>query len=622
MDNKAVYSVLNYGKLYEGENITEEQKWTNTETVQTALDTVGKNGGGTVLIPEGIYCLNGHQESGDVPGYPENTDTACLYICYSNVTLSGSGMNKTFIRTPGEYKIVKNRNGEDTVQRVHGIRIMPLKGSKELLTNITFRDFDLYGGTHSTGKTHWPSDIETGDGWDIMHKGICFHDTDGVRLGKVGMYSICVHGYRGEITYAGGAVQKIDMNDCKMFDTNGSCFNFGAHFATVENSRFGSDEYGSNMWVEFANYNRFLELGNGSCTFKNCYFTGNRSNAFSFNEGHNDGYSIFIENNVMNLGGSVTCNGVGCFMFDGGTSGPVNIKNNTIISRDGAISVFNSDCWEGRHRHKDENFIIENNLIKGFRAMLTFVSAYGAPNPERMFNNRFEKQHKNMVIRNNIFESLNDERARPSVMLGNDKETMSDYLDGRWHSKCLPYFENIRFENNIFINAVMPWLRDHYGSAPAFKNNRYENCRPKKNDGVGYGSVQEITKEHARVVPVIEFLELTAKEPIFARLRAHNPMDLRAPAYEEGYTVTLSGQKGTAAITFKPDDTNTFENEVVLTEDNRIRIRYNRKIEKWELLEVINGELRYEGEGADISKHIGADLSCHIGALDTVIDIK
>ncbi len=616
MNGEGIYSALAYGKLYEGENVTEEQKWTNTETIQTALDTVGKSGGGTVLIPKGTYCLNGHQEAGGVPGDPENIQTACLYICYSNITLSGSGMNETFIRTPGEYKVIKNKAGVDTVQRVYGIRIIAFKDSKELITNIEFKDFDLFGGTHSTGKIHWPSDIATGDGWDIQHKGIAIH---GGRVGSVKMEAIRVHGYRGELLYTDAEVQRAEFRNINTFDTNAQCFNFSAHFTQVENCHFGDEKYGCNSWIEFANYSRFPELGNGSCTFKNCYFTGNRHNGISFNEGHNDGYSIFFENNFLDLHGGVTYNGVCCFMFDGGTSGPVNIRNNTINSRDGAISVFNSDCWEGRHRHKDENFIVESNVFSGFKAMVSFVSAYGAPNPERMLNNRFEKQHKNMVFRNNVFNSVTDETVRPVVILGNDKETMIDYLDNRWRSKCLPYFENIVFENNTFNNSVTPWLRDCYGSAPVFRNNLYNNCTLKKGGAADYSAIQEITTEHNRAVPVLEFLYLTASKPVFARLRAHNPMDLRAPAYEHNYTVAVMGAAGTAPIVFKPDNTNSFEKELTVTENSGMRIRYNRNTEKWELLEVISGGLVPSGKGADTTKPIGADLSCHIGASETVL---
>ncbi len=54
--------------------------------------------------------------------------------------------------------------------------------------------------------------------------------------------------------------------------------------------------------------------------------------------------------------------------------------------------MFNSDCWEPRHRHKDENFVVEDNLFVGFRALISFTSAYGAPNEERMTHpSRYEK---------------------------------------------------------------------------------------------------------------------------------------------------------------------------------------------------------------------------------------
>ena len=161
------YFVSDFGTLYEGEGITEEQKWCNTRAIQNALDTVGKNGGGTILLPEGTYYLNGHQEAGDIPGDENGLNTACIYIQYGNIELKGAGIDKTFLVTPSEFKIINN-----TVQRVHGIRVIPAKDTT--IENLVFKDFDLYGGFHGTGNIHWPANTETGDGWDIMHKGFAF----------------------------------------------------------------------------------------------------------------------------------------------------------------------------------------------------------------------------------------------------------------------------------------------------------------------------------------------------------------------------------------------------------------------------------------------------------------
>lgn len=605
-----IYNVRDFGILYEGENITDEQKWANTNTIQTAIDAAGKSGGGTVLIPEGIYCLNGEQNRGGVPGDPDHWDTACLYIAYDNITLSGAGMDKTKLITTAEFKVINNN-----VQRVHGIRIMT--PSNNPLTKVTFKDFDLFGGTHGTGNIHWPADLETGDGWDIMHKGIAIQ---GGTMGDMVLDHVAIHGYRGELMYVACKIRSVTMRYCKTYDTNAQCYNASAHFTRVENCQFGHPDYISNTWIEFANYNRFPELENGSCVFKNCYFTNNSHNAISFNEGLNENYSVLFENNIFDLHKGISYNGVSCFVFDGGTSGPMVIKNNAFISRHGSIAAINSDCWEGRHRHIDENFIIENNYFWGFRALMALTGAYGAPNPERMTNNRFEKQFKNMVIRNNVVDCYQGEGPRPVVILGNDKETMIDYLDTRWQSKCLSYFENIVIENNTFNNAITPWLRDHFGSAPVFRNNRYNNPTLKLGRPASYSAILPVSNEDNRVVPVFEFVLLTAESECNVRLRTHNPMELMVPDYADGYEVLIGGYKGTAPITFKPDDTNTWGEPVVIHDNNFMRVRFDREKGRWTLIEVVETPLNYQGDGADTSELIGIIDIKTIGTENTVIN--
>ena len=610
--DKKIYKISDFGTIFEGENTTEEQKWSNTKALQKAIDTAGQNGGGTVLIPEGTYYLNGHQEAGDVPGNPNGADTACIYIQYGNIELKGAGIDKTFLVTPGEYKVINN-----SVQRVHGIRVIPAKDT--VIESLVFKDFDLYGGFHGTGNIHWPANTETGDGWDIMHKGFAFFDS-GVK--NVEFDHVCIHGYSGEILYCGAQVEKLTMRYCKTYDTNGQCFNGQAHDTLVEYCQLGHPDYISNTWIEYANINEFKHLGDATFVFRNCYFVHNERCAISFNEGHNDNYRLLFENNVFDLSGGTRGEGphVTCFVFDGGTSGPAMIRNNTFISRDGAISAFNSDCWEPRHRHKDENITIENNYFKGFKAIFSFAGAYGAPLPERMLNGRWEKQLKNIVFKNNIVDAFCGEDERNIMIFGSDKETMIDYIDPRWQSKCMPNLKNIVVENNTFNNAVSPLVRDHYGTVPAFQNNQYNNLKLAENFDFSYSAIQNVSAKNNRVVPTFEFLKVKATEETKVRLRTHNPMELNVPAYAEGYEVLIGGEEGTAPITFIPDDTNTWKTAVVITENNYMRIRFDRELAKWMLIEFIDKKLEYKGKGADETVLIGADMTQHIGTFDTVID--
>lgn len=58
-----------------------------TNTLQKALDDIGKKGGGTVYLPEGTYKVR-----------PQGNNNAALYVRYSNIILKGAGIGKTFIR--------------------------------------------------------------------------------------------------------------------------------------------------------------------------------------------------------------------------------------------------------------------------------------------------------------------------------------------------------------------------------------------------------------------------------------------------------------------------------------------------------------------------------------------
>ena len=53
-----IYNVSDFGTLFEGENVTAEQKDANSKAIHAALFEAGKNGGGTVLLPEGTYCFD------------------------------------------------------------------------------------------------------------------------------------------------------------------------------------------------------------------------------------------------------------------------------------------------------------------------------------------------------------------------------------------------------------------------------------------------------------------------------------------------------------------------------------------------------------------------------------
>ena len=181
-----IYKVEVFGTLFEGENVTAEQKDSNSKAIHAALFEAGKNGGGTVLLPKGTYCFDICNSPEYLPDYAEAAmKTACILIAYDNIVLAGEGMEKTFIKTKGDFSVVDGR-----VKRAYGIRILP--NEQKMIEHIGFRDFDMDGCCHGTGNVHWPADVNTGDGWDISHKGICLH---GSKIGTLELERICVHGF-------------------------------------------------------------------------------------------------------------------------------------------------------------------------------------------------------------------------------------------------------------------------------------------------------------------------------------------------------------------------------------------------------------------------------------------
>ncbi|MFR5073608.1 MAG: hypothetical protein ACLTDS_16425 [Bianqueaceae bacterium] len=91
-----VYYAKNFG-LVEGifsEEIPEERAIAqhNAAIIQNLLDKAGKKGGGTVILPEGDFCL-----CGDYTTY----DARILYIRYDNVTLTGQGRDENGVYKTG-----------------------------------------------------------------------------------------------------------------------------------------------------------------------------------------------------------------------------------------------------------------------------------------------------------------------------------------------------------------------------------------------------------------------------------------------------------------------------------------------------------------------------------------
>ena len=80
----------------------------DTDAIQSAIDWVGTNGGGTVYFPPGVY--NVHLDSQNTSSGSASYQVAALKVPYDNVHLVGAGVGATVIRaqsTTGAYGIIQ-----------------------------------------------------------------------------------------------------------------------------------------------------------------------------------------------------------------------------------------------------------------------------------------------------------------------------------------------------------------------------------------------------------------------------------------------------------------------------------------------------------------------------------
>ena len=262
-----IVNVTAYGPLVSGITNNRASIEANTKTIQTAIDTVGKQGGGIVEIPEGKYQI----------APPDLTDqkAASLVINYDNITLSGAGIGKTILYCRGEWSLIKKR-----VVRGIGILIAGSRPPEKPRQNITLQNFELIGGLPEfqgyTANRGFPAHTTTGDGWDITHKGICL-DFDR-SLDNITIDRVSIHDFRGELIYAGGgSLGNVKITNCQLFNSNGSLLSLDANL-TVSNCDFGRT---ATAWVENAPVSP-----NKSYTFSDCKFHGSLDHGLVLAQGN------------------------------------------------------------------------------------------------------------------------------------------------------------------------------------------------------------------------------------------------------------------------------------------------------------------------------------------------
>jgi hypothetical protein len=229
----------------------------NTATIQTAIEEVGKNGGGNIYIPAGLYQI--------APPNLNIESPASIIINYDNITLFGDGIGKTILQSRGDWDIV---NGQ--VVRGHGIFIKGGDRASQPRKNITIKNLELHGGTNGfTGNRGFPANFISGDGWDITHKGIVL-DFDKY-LDNIIIDSVYIHDFRGELIYAGGiGVQQVTISNTKLHNSNASMLSLEANL-TVTNCEFSQT---ATAWIEIAPLASNKISLFQTCIFKNSIYQG------------------------------------------------------------------------------------------------------------------------------------------------------------------------------------------------------------------------------------------------------------------------------------------------------------------------------------------------------------
>jgi len=231
----------------------------NHVAFQSAVDSVGQSGGGTVNVPQPSSCPN---EA--VCGYViKATDqmtaqiSAAVKIRYNNVSLVGAspqtnlfcrGAWSTYfnsVQFPGQTAAV--RGGCLNI----GDNAGPNGAAGEAISNITVSHLHLYGMTN--GNTYNVSFdptvaplLTTGDGWDITHKGI--HLWDNSVFSNITIDSVVIQDFKGENIFSGGSVLTgMVISNSTLMNFNGDGISMLAAGLQVINNTISN---GSNAGIE------------------------------------------------------------------------------------------------------------------------------------------------------------------------------------------------------------------------------------------------------------------------------------------------------------------------------------------------------------------------------------
>jgi len=228
---------------------------------QSAVDGVGRSGGGVVSVPQATDCP-AHAVCGYVIAATDQTTASApgaVKIRYSNVTFTGQG-SSTSLFCRGAWATYSNSvkfpNQNATIRGnclAIGDNGGPSGAAGESVSNVTISGLHLYGMTNgntyntSFGPTDPPL-TTTGDGWDITHKAIYLWE--GGAFSDIRIDSVYIQDFKGENIFSGGsAVSGMVIQNSTMTNFNGDGISVLAADLQVLNNVMSN---GSNAGVEDA----------------------------------------------------------------------------------------------------------------------------------------------------------------------------------------------------------------------------------------------------------------------------------------------------------------------------------------------------------------------------------
>jgi hypothetical protein len=231
----------------------------NHAAFQTAVDTAGQAGGGTVTVPQPSSC-----PGGAVCGYVVSTTDqmtahapGAVKIRYNNVSLIGSGSQiNLFCRGAwATYYNSAKYPGQTGTIRGNCIAVGDDGGPRgvagEFMSNVTVSNLHLYGMTNGNTQSvsYSPTDpplTTTGDGWDETHKAIYLWENSA--LSNITIDSVYIQDFKGENIYSGGSVMTgIVIRNSTMTNYNGDGISMLAADLQVLNNTITN---GSNAGIE------------------------------------------------------------------------------------------------------------------------------------------------------------------------------------------------------------------------------------------------------------------------------------------------------------------------------------------------------------------------------------